>query len=87
MRTNRLEGLLSLHQDQEEEEEGGLKNLQKRWFDNMKDYLERKEARIAAQQRQQQQLAETAAQLQQKQQQQLAETAEPPEKRNKLETC
>ena len=27
-------------------EDDGLKNLHKRWFDNMKEYLERKEARI-----------------------------------------
>jgi len=32
-------------------EEDGLKNLQKRWFDNMKEYLERKAVRIATKQR------------------------------------
>jgi hypothetical protein len=64
-----IAGLISLHQDLEEEEGGGLKHLQKRWFDNMKDYLERKEARIAATTQQRRQLTD----------------AEPPEKRNKME--
>ena len=27
-------------------EDDGMRNLHKRWFDNMKDYLERKEARL-----------------------------------------
>ncbi len=50
-----VSGLANL-QPEEEEGEGegdgdGLKHLQKRWFDNMKEYLERKAVRIAAKQR------------------------------------
>ncbi len=48
-----VSGLAHLHPEEEEGEgEGdGLKHLQKRWFDNMKEYLERKAVRIAAKQR------------------------------------
>ncbi len=49
-----VSGLAHLHPEDEEGGEGegdGLKHLQKRWFDNMKEYLERKAVRIAAKQR------------------------------------
>ncbi len=49
-----VSGLAHLNPEDEEGGEGegdGLKHLQKRWFDNMKEYLERKAVRIAAKQR------------------------------------
>jgi len=41
-----LEGQDKFFQSIENFEDDGVKNLHKRWFDNMKEYLERKEARL-----------------------------------------